>query len=348
MTSYPLLDTISTPAQLRELDRKQLPQLADELRDFLVESVAKTGGHLSSNLGTVELTIALHYVFDTPNDKLVWDVGHQTYAHKVLSGPPRGNGQAAHARRRLGLSQARRERVRYFRRRPLVDVDLGRVGHGAGFQAPRRNAAHGGDHRRRRDVGRSSLRGDEQCRRRRRQHARRAQRQRHVDLGAGRRAQQIPGAAVFGRHLQRRAQGRREGARRLAVAARIRQPRRRARQGNADAGERCSRNWASTTSGRSTATTSIRWCRRCRTCRSSRGRSSCTSSRARDTATSSPKPTLSSTTGCRSSLPRSASKAANPAANRLTRRSLATGCATWRRPTPGWWRSPRRWAKARE
>ncbi len=78
MTTYPLLDTISEPEQLRELDRKQLPQLAEELRNFLVESVSRTGGHLSSNLGTVELTIALHYVFDTPSDRLVWDVGHQT------------------------------------------------------------------------------------------------------------------------------------------------------------------------------------------------------------------------------------------------------------------------------
>ena len=86
MTAYPLLDTIHSPADLRRLERKQLPQLAEELRGFLVESVSKTGGHLSSNLGTVELTIALHYVFDTPDDRLVWDVGHQTYAHKVLTG----------------------------------------------------------------------------------------------------------------------------------------------------------------------------------------------------------------------------------------------------------------------
>jgi 1-deoxy-D-xylulose-5-phosphate synthase len=77
---YPLLDTINSPSQLRELDQKKLPQFAKELRSFLIESVAKTGGHLSSNLGTVELTIALHYVFNTPNDQLVWDVGHQTYA----------------------------------------------------------------------------------------------------------------------------------------------------------------------------------------------------------------------------------------------------------------------------
>ena len=87
---YPLLDTINIPSQLRALERKVLPQLADELRKFLVESVAKTGGHLSSNLGTVELTIALHYVFNTPHDRLVWDVGHQTYAHKILTGRREG------------------------------------------------------------------------------------------------------------------------------------------------------------------------------------------------------------------------------------------------------------------
>ncbi|MDA0189487.1 MAG: 1-deoxy-D-xylulose-5-phosphate synthase [Proteobacteria bacterium] len=85
-TAYPLLETINDPAALRQLDRRQLPLLAEELRRFLVESVSRTGGHLSSNLGTVELTIALHYVFDTPEDRLVWDVGHQTYAHKVLTG----------------------------------------------------------------------------------------------------------------------------------------------------------------------------------------------------------------------------------------------------------------------
>ena len=86
MSMYSLLNTVNSPDDLRRLDRQQLPQLADELREFLVESVSKTGGHLSSNLGTVELTIALHYVFDTPEDKLVWDVGHQTYAHKILTG----------------------------------------------------------------------------------------------------------------------------------------------------------------------------------------------------------------------------------------------------------------------
>jgi 1-deoxy-D-xylulose-5-phosphate synthase len=83
---YQLLETIDDPAALRSLPRRALPRLAHELRAFLLESVAKTGGHLSSNLGTIELTIALHYVFDTPRDRLVWDVGHQTYAHKILTG----------------------------------------------------------------------------------------------------------------------------------------------------------------------------------------------------------------------------------------------------------------------
>jgi 1-deoxy-D-xylulose-5-phosphate synthase len=81
-----LLETINDPADLRRLPRTQLPLLADELRAYVLESVARTGGHLSSNLGTVELTIALHYVFNTPWDRIVWDVGHQTYPHKILTG----------------------------------------------------------------------------------------------------------------------------------------------------------------------------------------------------------------------------------------------------------------------
>ncbi|HWA38860.1 MAG TPA: 1-deoxy-D-xylulose-5-phosphate synthase [Burkholderiales bacterium] len=83
---YELLKTIDDPAALRRLERKQLPRLVEELRAYVLESVSRTGGHLSSNLGTVELTIALHYVFETPDDRIVWDVGHQTYAHKILTG----------------------------------------------------------------------------------------------------------------------------------------------------------------------------------------------------------------------------------------------------------------------
>ncbi|HZW11655.1 MAG TPA: 1-deoxy-D-xylulose-5-phosphate synthase [Noviherbaspirillum sp.] len=81
-----MLKKIDSPADLRKLSRNQLKPLADELRAFLLDSVSKTGGHLSSNLGTVELTIALHYVFNTPDDRIVWDVGHQTYPHKILTG----------------------------------------------------------------------------------------------------------------------------------------------------------------------------------------------------------------------------------------------------------------------
>ncbi len=84
--TYELLKTIDDPADLRRLDRRQLGPLADELRAFVLDSVSQTGGHLSSNLGTVELTIALHYVFNTPEDRIVWDVGHQSYTHKILTG----------------------------------------------------------------------------------------------------------------------------------------------------------------------------------------------------------------------------------------------------------------------
>ena len=85
-TSYPLLQTINDPADVRKLSRADLKVLATELREFVLQSVSQTGGHLSSNLGTVELTVALHHVFNTPEDRLVWDVGHQTYPHKILTG----------------------------------------------------------------------------------------------------------------------------------------------------------------------------------------------------------------------------------------------------------------------
>ncbi len=81
-----VLNTIQSPADLRRLPRAELPQVARELREYVLNTVSQTGGHLGSNLGTVELTVALHYVFNTPNDRLVWDVGHQTYPHKVLTG----------------------------------------------------------------------------------------------------------------------------------------------------------------------------------------------------------------------------------------------------------------------
>ena len=98
MPNFSLLETIASPADLRRLQRQDLPRLAQQLRDYVLHSVSQTGGHLSSNLGTVELTIALHYVFNTPWDRLVWDVGHQTYPHKILT----GRRERMHTLRQLG------------------------------------------------------------------------------------------------------------------------------------------------------------------------------------------------------------------------------------------------------
>src|SRR5258708_19215103 len=97
--AYELLKTINEPAALRKLDRPGLRRLAEELRTFVLESVSQTGGHLSSNLGTVELTIALHYVFTTPHDPIVWDGGHPTYPHKILTRRPRPLPRLAMVRR---------------------------------------------------------------------------------------------------------------------------------------------------------------------------------------------------------------------------------------------------------
>lgn len=98
---FPLLDQINDPAELRELSEDQLPQLAYELRQFIIQSVARTGGHLASGLGAIELTIALHYLFNTPDDRLVWDVGHQCYPHKILTGR---KSQMSSLRQKGGLS----------------------------------------------------------------------------------------------------------------------------------------------------------------------------------------------------------------------------------------------------
>lgn len=118
MSQTPLLDTINLPQDLRRLDKKQLPQVAAELRAFLLDSIGKTGGHFASNLGAVELTIALHYVYDTPEDKLVWDVGHQSYPHKILTGR---KGQMHTMRRYGGLAG--------FPKRSESEYDAFGVGH---------------------------------------------------------------------------------------------------------------------------------------------------------------------------------------------------------------------------
>ena len=118
MDLHSLLSSINNPGDLRKLPRAQLAPLADELRQFVIDSVSKTGGHLSSNLGTIELTIALHYVFNTPEDRLVWDVGHQTYPHKILT----GRRDQMHSLRQLnGISG--------FPRRAESEYDTFGVGH---------------------------------------------------------------------------------------------------------------------------------------------------------------------------------------------------------------------------
>jgi 1-deoxy-D-xylulose-5-phosphate synthase len=93
----PCLDTVDTPADLRRLERKDLRQLADELRAEMIDAVGSTGGHLGSGLGVVELTVAAHYVFDTPTDRLIWDVGHQAYPHKILTGAATASAPCARA-----------------------------------------------------------------------------------------------------------------------------------------------------------------------------------------------------------------------------------------------------------
>ena len=136
----PLLDGISYPSDLRLLADGDLRQVADELRAELIDSVSVTGGHLGAGLGVVELTVALHYVFDTPRDRLIWDVGHQAYPHKIITGRRarmrtlRQGGGLSGFTRRVG------ERVRPVRGGAQLDLDLGRARHGGGARPEGRSA----------------------------------------------------------------------------------------------------------------------------------------------------------------------------------------------------------------
>ena len=164
-SKYPLLDRVRFPSDLKNLSAEQLRQLADELRAETIDAVADTGGHLGAGLGVVELTVALHYVFDTPDDRLIWDVGHQAYPHKILTGR---RDRIRTLRQGGGLSgftkRAESEYDPFGAAHSSTSISAG-ARHGGGAR-PRRpqEQRHRGD-RRRRDVGRHGLRGDEQCRR---------------------------------------------------------------------------------------------------------------------------------------------------------------------------------------
>ena len=258
-SSTPLLDRVHTPDDLRALEDKDLPQLAAELRQETIDAVSVTGGHLGAGLGVVELTIALHHVFDTPRDRLIWDVGHQSYPHKIPDRAARPHPHVARSRRSVGLLQARRERIRHVRRGPFLDLDFGRARHGGGAGPRGRGAQCRRRDRRRRDERWDGLRGDEQCRRERQAADRDPQRQRHVDRAASRRHERLSRQAHLRRRLSQRPPHA-EAASRIMCCPR---PGRSAppapRNSPAASGPaaRCSRSSASTMSARSTGTISI-------------------------------------------------------------------------------------------
>ena len=153
----PLLDQIKTPQDLRRLEPNQLRQLADELRRETIDAVAVTGGHLGAGLGVIELTVALHYVFDTPADRLIWDVGHQAYPHKILTGR---RDRIRTLRQGGGLSgftkRAESEYDPFGAAHSSTSISAG-ARHGRGARSAGQAEQRHRRHRRRRDVGRHGL-----------------------------------------------------------------------------------------------------------------------------------------------------------------------------------------------
>ena len=161
----PLLDRVQLPRDLKNLSAEQLRQLADELRRETIDAVSVTGGHLGAGLGVVELTVALHYVFDTPDDRLIWDVGHQAYPHKILTGR---RDRIRTLRQGGGLSgftkRAESEYDPFGAAHSSTSISAG-LGMAVARDLARREQQRHLRHRRRRDVRRHGLRGDEQRRR---------------------------------------------------------------------------------------------------------------------------------------------------------------------------------------
>ena len=188
-----ILPSLQSPADLRTLDEAQLTQLCAEIRTTIIETVAKTGGHLGSSLGVVELTVALHRLLDSPTDRIVWDTGHQAYPHKLLTGRFERFGTLRSARRHGRLPAAQREPARRLRRRPRRD----RASRSAKGLALARDArgterADRGRGRRRGPHARALGRGAQRHRPPRQSPAHHPERQRDEHLALGRRAQPIP------------------------------------------------------------------------------------------------------------------------------------------------------------
>jgi len=136
------LQHIESPDDLKKLTIEQLQEVCDDLREFIIEQLSCNPGHFGSSLGTVELTVALHYLYNTPYDRLVWDVGHQAYGHKILTGPARALPYQPEAGRPLRLYQPRRERVRQLHRGARLHLHLRGAGHG-GIGLPEKREENG-------------------------------------------------------------------------------------------------------------------------------------------------------------------------------------------------------------